>query len=125
MRRFLTLLIFLLPLPAKALEVRVHPGEFVYAYEVDPARGLYDVMLQNIAVVQKDGPPVTVESIEIQAVANGQTVQTLVVPAAYLDKSAQRLIPERQGVARLPPQARLPRKARLRHPAIRPRRRYL
>lgn len=45
MRRSFALLIFLLPLPATALEVRVHPGEVIYAYEVDPARGLYDVML--------------------------------------------------------------------------------
>jgi len=101
MRRIFALL-FLLPLPAAALEVRVHPGEVVYAYEVDPARGLYDVMLQNIAVVQKDGPPVTVESIEIQAVSNGQALQTLIVPAADLDKSAQRLSAmEAQGLVKL------------------------
>jgi len=102
MRRILALLLFLLPLPATALEVRVHPGEFVYAYEVDPVRGIYDVMLQNIAVVQKDGPPVTVESVEIQTVSNGQTVQTLVVAAADLEKSAQRLSAmEAQGLVKL------------------------
>lgn len=102
MRRLFALLLVLLPLPAAALEVRVHPGDFVYAYEVDAARGLYTVVLQNVAVVQKEGDPVTLESIEIQAVSGGQPVQTLTVPAADLDKSAQRMSAmEAQGVLKL------------------------
>jgi murein DD-endopeptidase MepM/ murein hydrolase activator NlpD len=102
MRRTFALLFLLSPSAIMALEVRVHPGELVYAYEVEPARGLYDVMLQNIAVVQKDGPPVTVDSVEIQAVSGGQALQTLIVPAADLDKSAQRLSAmEAQGILKL------------------------
>lgn len=102
MRRLFALLLVLLPLPAGALEVRVHPGDFVYAYEVDAARGLYTVVLQNVAVVQKEGDPVTLESIEIQAVSGGQPVQTLTVRAADLDKSAQRMSAmEAQGVLKL------------------------
>jgi len=102
MRRIFALLLVLLPLPAATLEVRVHPGEVVYAYEVDPARGLYTVVLQNVAAVQKEGSPVTLDSIEIQAVSGGQPVQTLVVPAADLDKSAQRLSAmEAQGLVKL------------------------
>ena len=102
MRRIFALLLVLLPLPAAALEVRVHPGEVVYAYEVDPARGLYTVVLQNVAAVQKEGGPVTLDSIEIQAVSGGQPVQTLTVPAADLDKSAQRLSAmEAQGLVKL------------------------
>jgi murein DD-endopeptidase MepM/ murein hydrolase activator NlpD len=102
MRRILVLLLILLPSSLGALEVRVHPGEVVYAYEVDPARGLYTVMLQNVAVVQKEGGPVTLESLEIQAVQGGQAVQTVVIPAADLEKSAQRLSAmEAQGVLKL------------------------
>src|SRR5436305_4954072 len=91
MKPFLIPALFLLPLPLAALEVRVQPGEVVYAYEVDPARGLYTVMLQNVAEVQQDGGPVTLESQEIQAVNGGQAVQTFIIPAADLDRSAQRL----------------------------------
>jgi hypothetical protein len=79
MRRLFALLLVLLPLPVAALEVRGHPGDFVYAYEVDAARGLYTVVLQNVAVVQKEGEPVTLDSIEIQAVSGGQPVQALIV----------------------------------------------
>ncbi len=102
MRRLLALFLILLPLPLAALEVRVHPGEVVYAYEADSAHGLYTVMLQNIAIVQKDGDPVTLESLEIQAVSGGQAVQTLVLSAADLDKSVQRLnAMEAQGLVKL------------------------
>jgi murein DD-endopeptidase MepM/ murein hydrolase activator NlpD len=102
MRRTLALLSILLPLPLAALEVRVHPGDVVYAYEVDPARGLSTVVLQNVAVVQPGEGTVTVESLEIQAVSNGQALQTLIVPAADLEKSAQRLSAmEAQGILKL------------------------
>jgi len=99
MRRIFALLLVLLPLPGAALEIRVHPADVVYAYEVDPARGLYTVVLQNVAVVQKDGGPVTVDSLEIQAVSGGQILQTVVIPATDLDKGAQRLAAmEGQGI---------------------------
>jgi murein DD-endopeptidase MepM/ murein hydrolase activator NlpD len=91
MRRILALLLILIPLPAAAFEIRVHPGEVVYTYEADPAHGLYTVMIQNLAIVQPEGGPVTLESVEIQARSNGQAVQTLMIPAADLDKGAQRL----------------------------------
>jgi murein DD-endopeptidase MepM/ murein hydrolase activator NlpD len=95
-------MLLLLSLPLAALEIRVQPGEVVYAYEVDPARGLYTVLLQNVAVVQKDGGPVTLDSLEIQAMSGGQAVQTVVVPAADLEKSAQRLSAmEAQGLLKL------------------------
>lgn len=74
----------------------------VQSYEVDPARGLYTVVLQNIAVVHKEGGPVTLDSLEIQAVNSRQAVQTVVIPAADLEKSAQRLSAmEAQGMLKL------------------------
>src|SRR4051794_36772959 len=90
MKPFLIPTLLLLSLPLAALEIRVQPGEVVYAYEVDPARGLYTVMLQNVAVVQKDGGLVTLESLEIQAVNGGQILQTLVIPPPHLEKNAPR-----------------------------------
>lgn len=87
---FLTLA-SLLPLPLAALDVRFHPGEVVYTYEVDPTRGLSTVVLQHLAFVQRDGGPVTLESVEIQVLAGGQTVQTQIVPAAVLDQSARQM----------------------------------
>jgi hypothetical protein len=85
------LLLILSPLRLAALEVRVYPADVVYAYEAEPARGLYTVVLQNVAVVQRDGSPVTIDAVEIQALSQGQARQTVIVPAADLDKTAQRL----------------------------------
>lgn len=82
---------FLIPLHLTALEVRFHPGQVVYTYEVDPARGLSTIVLQNIAVVRKDGPPVTIESLEIQALFDGQPVQTMTVPAVVLEQTARQM----------------------------------
>jgi murein DD-endopeptidase MepM/ murein hydrolase activator NlpD len=96
------LFLCLLASPASALEIRVHPADFVYAYEVDPGRRLYTVVLQNVAIVQKDQDPVTVESLEIQALSGAQLAQSLIVPAGDLEKGAQRLSAmESQGVLKL------------------------
>lgn len=102
MRKLPLFLLALLPLPAAAVEVRFHPGDVVYTYEVDPTRGLTTVVLQNIAVVQKDAEPVTLESLEIQVVSEGQVTQTLTVPQTELDASAQRMnAMDTQGVLKL------------------------
>jgi hypothetical protein len=63
-------------------------------------------MLHNIAIVhkdgQKDGAPVTLESVEIRTLSQGQMVQTLIVPAADLEKNAKRLSAmEAQGLFKL------------------------
>jgi murein DD-endopeptidase MepM/ murein hydrolase activator NlpD len=96
MRR-IPLLVFaslaLFPLSVSALEVRFHPGDAVYPYEVDPDRGLSTVVLQQIVVLQRSTEPgaVTVESLEIQVLGAGQVRQVLFVPAADLDRSAEKL----------------------------------
>ncbi|HEV2846871.1 MAG TPA: hypothetical protein VG477_18590, partial [Thermoanaerobaculia bacterium] len=65
MKRILIPILVLFPLPLAAFEIRVHPGEVVYTWEVDAQRGLSTVVLQTVAVGQKAGPPVPVESLEI------------------------------------------------------------
>lgn len=94
MRRMplLVLALFLfLPFSLGALEVRFHPGEVVYPYEVDPSRGLSSVVLQHVAFVQREGGPITLDSVEIQVLSGGQAVQTQIVPAAVLDQSARQM----------------------------------
>src|SRR5262249_33594563 len=96
------LFLSLLASPAAALEIRVHPADFVYAYEVDPGRKLYTVVLQNVAIAQRGEDSVTVESLEVQALSGEQVAQSLVIPAGGLEKSAQRLSAmESQGVLKL------------------------
>jgi murein DD-endopeptidase MepM/ murein hydrolase activator NlpD len=102
MRWILAFVFAFTPLQLAALEVRVYPADVVYPYEAEPARGFYTVVLQNVAVVQREGGAVTLDSLEVQAVSQGQVLQTLVIPAPDLDKSAQRLnAMEAQGVLKL------------------------
>lgn len=105
MRWIAVLTLLLVPFRLAALEVRVHPADVVYAYEAEPARGLYTVVLQDIAVVQmaqKDQQPVILDALEIQAVFQGQPLQTLVVPAGDLDRGAKKLSAlEAQGVLKM------------------------
>lgn len=102
MRWIVVLTLLLTPFRLAALEVRVHPADVVYAYEAEPARGLYTVVVQNIAVIQKDQQPVTLDSLEIQAMFQGQVLQTLIVPAADLDRGAKKMNAlEAQGVFKL------------------------
>jgi murein DD-endopeptidase MepM/ murein hydrolase activator NlpD len=80
-----------LPSALAALEVRFHPGEVVYTYQASPLKDLSTVVLQNIALSQREGGPVTVESVEIQVLAGGQVVQTRSLPAARIEASAKKL----------------------------------
>jgi hypothetical protein len=64
-------------LPTVALEVRVHPADVVYAYEVDPARALSTVMLQNVAVVQQGEKQGSVRVKAGDTVTRGQVLGQL------------------------------------------------
>jgi murein DD-endopeptidase MepM/ murein hydrolase activator NlpD len=74
-----------------ALELRFHPGEVVYAWPASPLKDLSTVVIQNIALVQREGGAVAVESIEVQVLAGGQAVQTRIIPAAKIESSAKKL----------------------------------
>ena len=92
MRRILFVLSFLLSaLPLHALEVRFHPKDFVYSYEMEPAKGLSSVMLQNLAFIETGAAPVTLESAEVRVIAGGEAVQTVTLPARLLEQSAQQM----------------------------------
>lgn len=84
-------LFLFLPLGLAALDVRFHPGEVVHPYPSSPLRDLSTVVIQNIALVQREGGAVTLDSIDIQALAGGQVVQSRTIPAERIEASAKRL----------------------------------
>jgi hypothetical protein len=75
--RTLTALLLLgLAIPAPALEVRIHPGQDgLYVYEVDARRGLSTAMIQNLAVVQRDGVPIALADLSIELRAGDRVRQ--------------------------------------------------
>jgi len=71
-----------------ALEVRVHPADYVYSYPVEQQHGLYSAVVQNIAVWNPD-VTCTIDAIDIQALRGGQPKLTLTLNASDLDGAAR------------------------------------
>ena len=80
-----------LPSGLAALEVRFHPAEVVHPWQASPLKDLSTVVIQNIALAQREGGPVTVDNVEIQVLAGGQVVQTRILPADNIEASAKKL----------------------------------
>jgi len=72
-----------------ALEVRVHPADYVYSYPVDEQRGSYSAVVQNVAV-WSPGATCTLNTIDVQALRGGQPKLTLTLTASDLDNAARR-----------------------------------
>jgi murein DD-endopeptidase MepM/ murein hydrolase activator NlpD len=85
------LTVFLTALTLSATEVRVYPGEYVYVYEVEPQRGLYSVILQNIAILHPEDGSLTVEGLTIEAMRSGRVRDALHLDESDLDKAAARM----------------------------------
>lgn len=76
MRRpfFAVCMLLIWPVAAHALEIRVAPSDSVFLNENNRLRGIYDVMLQNIAVVNDADEDVTLQRMDITGVEYGQPI---------------------------------------------------
>ena len=69
---FSALLLFLtMPAVAHALEIRVAPSDYVFLNENNRLKGIYDVMLQNIAVINDSKEDIVLERMEIMGLEYG------------------------------------------------------
>ncbi|HEX4954207.1 MAG TPA: M23 family metallopeptidase [Thermoanaerobaculia bacterium] len=85
-------LLALFAMPSRAFEVRIHPGDFVLAYEnvgEGTPRGLATAVIQNVAFVNSGSEPVTLEEAWIEARSGGEVRQRVVIPRSDLERSAQ------------------------------------
>ncbi len=57
---------------ARALDIRFHPGERVYAYQLDGQRGTNSVLVQNIAVINDGAAPLALQSAALELMSGGQ-----------------------------------------------------
>lgn len=71
-----------------ALEVRIHPADYVYSYPVERQRGLYSAVVQNVAVWSPDST-CTLNAIDVQALRGGQPKLTLTLSESDLDNAAR------------------------------------
>jgi hypothetical protein len=76
--------------PASALEIRVDPAP-IYVFDLSPDRGLYDVMLQNILVVNDEAAPLDVRGLRVELRREGELLSAARVPAAKVASTAATL----------------------------------
>jgi murein DD-endopeptidase MepM/ murein hydrolase activator NlpD len=76
------------------LEIRFHPSRGAYPYELDPARGLQSLVVQNTALVVPSVAGATdlwqIDEVIFELLANGEPVEARRLGRARLDASAQR-----------------------------------
>ena len=68
------LLLVILPVATHALEVRVAPSDYVFLNENNRLKGIYDVMLQNIAIVNDSKEEITIQRMEITGLEQDQPI---------------------------------------------------
>jgi murein DD-endopeptidase MepM/ murein hydrolase activator NlpD len=74
--------------PAAELSLNFYPTDGVWPYEVESARAMNGVLLQNIAIINRGNAPVTIDGIGIDAVEDDTPVTTVRLGAARLDAIA-------------------------------------
>ncbi|MDP1556038.1 MAG: M23 family metallopeptidase [Hyphomonas sp.] len=76
--------------PASALEIRVDPAP-IHVFDLSPDRGLYDVILQNILVVNDEAAPLDVQGLRVELRREGELLSAARVPAAKVASTAATL----------------------------------
>ena len=61
---------------AQGLEIRVAPSDLIYSNENNRRIGIYDIMVQTIAIVNRSSAPLTLQEILIEAVEEGDVILT-------------------------------------------------
>lgn len=77
--------------PASALEIRVDPAP-VYVFDLSPERGMYDVLLQNILILNDDDRPVEVTGLRVELLAKGELLSSARIPAAKVSARAAQFV---------------------------------
>jgi len=75
--------------PAGAVEIRFYPAARLHAYELDAARGVRSVVLQNVAIINSGDTAVTISQLVLELIAGGTAREVRSVSAAELERAAQ------------------------------------
>lgn len=76
--------------PAHALEIRVDPAP-LYVFDASPDRGVVDVVLQNVLVVNDERRARELTGLRVELWAGDQMVSSARVPAARIARRAERI----------------------------------
>lgn len=90
MRRVLALSVAIgasLSAPVQAIEIRVDPAP-LYVFDIETQRGISDIVLHNILVVNNEKEARTLSGLRVELLAGGEIVAVSRVPAAALQRRA-------------------------------------
>ena len=73
--------------PAHALDIRLDPAP-LYVFDQADERSVYDVVLQNILIVNDDGRAREIRGLRVELRANGEVIATGRAPAATIARRA-------------------------------------
>jgi len=73
--------------PASALEIWVDPAP-IYVFDLSPDRGIYDVLLQNILVLNDADQPVEMTGLRVELFAKGELLSSAHIPATKISARA-------------------------------------
>ncbi len=76
--------------PAHALDIRVDPAP-LYVFDQANERGVYDVVLQNILVVNDERRARDIQGLRIELRANGEIISTARAPADTITRRAEQM----------------------------------
>lgn len=75
--------------PASALQIKVDPAP-IHVFDLSPDRAGYDVVLQNILIVNDESAPVHLTGLRVELLKGGEVLSVSRVPAAKVaDRAAQ------------------------------------
>lgn len=76
--------------PAHALDIRVNPAP-LYVYDLSPDRGMVDLVLHNILIVNDESEARELRGLRVELMAGGEIVSVARAPAAAIERRAQRM----------------------------------
>src|SRR5258705_4223035 len=85
----LATILFAWPCPSLALEIRVSPPDSVFVTAIHRTGGVYDLLLQNIVVVNPGPDTVALDSFAVELSRQGTTFLKETFTGALLDRTWQ------------------------------------
>lgn len=86
---FLLALALVGPAAAREPTIRAYPAGALHAWPLDSVRGVQSLVLQNAAVINTTGAPMTVGEVRFELLRGGQVIETRVLTGSDVDRMAR------------------------------------
>lgn len=67
------------------LTVTINPADFIYIFDVNVDKGVYDINVQNIAITNKGKQDMEIDEVKIEALRNGSAIETAIITVSDIN----------------------------------------